>query len=171
MQCLRTKMTKRKKESEKKTPGRKSLYKDEYVKQALKLSLLGATDKEMSDFFDVSEQAFNGWKKKYPELLESIKKGKQIADANVASSLYNRAMGFSKNDCEKVFCSNGGIIRAQVSEYYPPDVTAAIFWLKNRKAAMWRDKKESEISGNIEIGRPLTKKDINRIKSELEENF
>lgn len=29
-------------------------------------------------------------------------------------------------------------------EHYPPDTTAAIFWLKNRQPAKWRDKKEVE---------------------------
>ena len=79
---------------DKKQPGRKSLYRDEYSNQVLKLSLLGATDKEIADFFGISEQTVNSWKKRYPEFLESIKKGKQIADSNVASKLYNRAIGY-----------------------------------------------------------------------------
>lgn len=48
----------------------------EYANQALKLCLLGATDKELADFFSVSEQTLNKWKKDYPEFLESLKREK-----------------------------------------------------------------------------------------------
>lgn len=56
--------------------GRKSSYKEEYANQALKLCLLGAIDKELAEFFGVSEQTLNKWKKDFPEFLESLKKGK-----------------------------------------------------------------------------------------------
>lgn len=52
-------MTQAKDESEKKKRGRKSAYQKEYANQALKLCLLGATDKELADFFSVSEQTLN----------------------------------------------------------------------------------------------------------------
>ena len=120
--------------------GRPTVYKDEYAQQVLKFCLSGFTDKEMADLFGVSERTFNYWKKKYPEFLQSIKSGKEKADANVASSLYNRAIGFTKKDCEKVFQYQGKIVRAKVNEYFPPDTAAAIFFLKNRQPDKWRDK-------------------------------
>lgn len=67
-------MTEKKNSAEKKKRGRKSDYKEEYSDQVLKLCLLGATDKEIAEFFSVSEQTINSWKKKYPEFLESLKK-------------------------------------------------------------------------------------------------
>lgn len=88
-------MTEKKNPDEKKKRGRKSEYQKEYADQALKLCLLGAIDKELAEFFSVSVQTLNKWKKDYPEFLESLKKGKNIADANVASRLYNRAIGYS----------------------------------------------------------------------------
>lgn len=113
--------------------GRKSEYRIEYADQALKLCLLGATDKELSEFFSVSEQTLNKWKKDYPEFLESLKKGKNIADANVASRLYNRAIGYNCK-ATKFATSNGKITDSkEFIEHYPPDTTAAIFWLKNRQ--------------------------------------
>ena len=63
-------MTEKKNLAEKKKRGRKSEYRIEYADQALKLCLLGATDKELSEFFSVSEQTLNKWKKDYPEFLE-----------------------------------------------------------------------------------------------------
>ena len=70
-----------KNEVKKKSRGRKSEYREEYAEQALKLCLLGATDKEIAEFFSVSEQTLNSWKKKFPQFLESLKKGKAVADA------------------------------------------------------------------------------------------
>ncbi len=138
--------------------GRPTAYKSEYATQVLKLCLLGAKDKEIADFFGVSEQTVNGWKKLFPEFLESIKRGKMEADANVASSLYNRAIGFTKKDCEKVFQFQGNIVRAKVTEYFPPSETAGIFWLKNRQPDKFRDK-QTNVLQNPD-GSPIVPRDV-----------
>lgn len=127
--------------------GRPSAFKPEYCEQAEKLCRLGATDKEMADFFNVSEQTVNSWKTKYPQFLESLKKGKTLADANVAERLYERAMGFEHDSEEIKVVSDGqgagsSIERVPIRKVYPPDTTAAIFWLKNRQPKKWRDKVE-----------------------------
>ncbi|BCI64884.1 helix-turn-helix domain-containing protein [Coprobacter secundus] len=144
------------KESSKKR-GRKSNFKDEYSEQAFKLCLLGATDKEIADFFNVSEQTINSWKKKEPKFLESIKKGKNQADANVAEKLYKRALGY---DCKatKFAVYEGAITDSkEYTEHYPPDTSAAIFWLKNRQPSKWRDKQIQDItSGDEKISLNVT---------------
>jgi hypothetical protein len=57
----------------------------------------------------------------------------------VVRSLYSRAVGYSFNS-EKIFCNKDGeVTRVPIVEYVPPDVTAQIFWLKNRDPARWRD--------------------------------
>ena len=61
--------------------GRPSQYKAEYCEQAYKLCLLGATDVQLADFFGVSEQTLNTWKQKHPKFLESLRAGKDEADA------------------------------------------------------------------------------------------
>ena len=53
--------------------GRPSKFKPEYVDQARKLAQLGATDREVAEFFNVSEQTPNTWKHVHPEFLESLK--------------------------------------------------------------------------------------------------
>ena len=133
--------------------GRKSSFKQEYIQLAENYALLGATDAEMADFFGVSEQTLNTWKKKYPEFLESLKKGKAVADAKVASRLYSRAIGYDAKATK--FATNEGKITDKVEyiEHYPPDTTAAIFWLKNRQPGKWRDKKEVE--NQVKLGDEL----------------
>lgn len=130
------------------TRGMKSTYKPEYAEQARKLCLLGATDKELADFFDVAESTINKWKTDYPEFSESIKSGKDIADGDVADRLYRRAMGYS-HKAVKIFNDQGVPLEVEYTEHYPPDTTACIFWLKNRQKGKWRDKQEVEQSGAV----------------------
>lgn len=136
--------------------GRPSKYKDEYAEQARKLCLLGATDADLADFFHVSEQTINAWKKAQPDFLDSLKAGKQFADAEVADRLYQRAMGYSHPE-EKVFQNNGEIITHQTTKHYPPDPTSMIFWLKNRATKTWRDKPEDEGAKGTDLADALDK--------------
>lgn len=119
--------------------GRPTAYRPEMAEQAEKLCRLGATDKDLADFFEVSERTINNWKSDHPEFLQSIKAGKTLADAEVADRLYQRALGYS-HESEKVFQYRGQVVRAKSREHYPPDTTAAIFWLKNRQPDKWRDR-------------------------------
>ena len=118
--------------------------------QAKKMCLLGATDKELADFFEVSETTINNWKNQHPEFLESINEGKEIADCQVAKSLYQRALGYEHPDTH-VSNYQGKITLTELTKYYPPETTAAIFWLKNRQSGKWRDRREVTGAG----GKPI----------------
>lgn len=125
----------------KKAGGRPSRYKPEFADQAKKLCKLGMIDKELAEFFGVSEQTLNAWKKAHPEFLESLKGGKALADAEVAAKLFHRATGYEHPDSDIKVINNKVVITPMV-KHYPPDTTAAIFWLKNRQPKKWRDKPE-----------------------------
>ncbi len=146
-------MSKKSSEDEKTVRGRPTLYKPEYNKLAYKFCLLGATDEDMATFFEVAESTINNWKNEYPDFLDSIKKGREIADANVANRLYKRAIGYIGKTTK--FATFEGKItdEKEYEEYYPPDTTAAIFWLKNRQPHKWRDKREysREDSGDTPV--------------------
>ncbi len=129
---------------EKAKVGAPTKYQPAYAEQARKLCLLGYTDVQLADFFEVSESSIHKWKHDFPEFSESIKKGKDVADAEVAASLYQRALGYS-HDAVKIIASQGVIYREDYIEHYPPDATSAIFWLKNRQSKSWRDKVETAI--------------------------
>ena len=131
--------------------GRPSEYDpDKTPKQAKKACLMGATDKDLADFFSVSETTINNWKIQHPEFLESIKEGKDVADAKVAKSLYERALGYEHPE---VHVSNyqGKITLTDLTKRYPPETTAGIFWLKNRQPDKWRDRREVTGAG----GKPI----------------
>ena len=125
--------------------GAPSGFKHEYVKQAEGLCKLGATDMDLAEFFNVSDRTINRWRIQFPEFCRSLKDGKAESDARVERSLYHRAIGYTF-DGEEIFQFQGEIVRAKVKKHVPPDTTAMIFWLKNRKPAEWRDKQEIEVT-------------------------
>ena len=84
---------------------------------------------EISDKVGISRSTLAEWKKKYPEIEKALSQGKEVADYAVESSLYKRALA--------------------------GDVTACIFWLKNRKPRKWRDKPEMSEGADIEDLTPL----------------
>ena len=135
----------------KKTKGRPTKYKAEYVEQVYKLCLLGATDEELADFFEVDERTINRWKIDYPDFCQSIKKGKLIADGEVAQSLYKRANGYEYKEIKSAPNRDGKLgIKEITVKHIPPDTGAAFIWLKNRQSKKWRDKQEINIDGRVE---------------------
>lgn len=138
----------RKQRAEKRKLGRPSAYREEFAAQAEKLTKLGAIDRELAEFFGVSEQTVNSWKKEFPSFLESVKKGKEIADAEVADKLYRRATGYQHPDTH-VSMYQGEVTITPLTKHYAPDPTAAIFWLKNRQPAKWRDRVEVAVTDSI----------------------
>jgi len=128
--------------------GRPTKYKAEYAEQAKKLCELGATDRQLADFFEVSESTLNLWKIDNKEFSESLKLGKEAPDALVERSLFQRAMGYSHEE-DDIRVVNGELVITPIIKHYPPDSTSLIFWLKNRKKDDWRNKQEIEQSGKL----------------------
>lgn len=132
---------------------RPTKYKPEYVKQAIKICALGATDIEIADFFEVSVATLYRWKNEHQEFCEALKISKEIADDRVERSLYARANGYEHEEVD-IRVVDKRIVKTPLRKFYPPDTTAAIFWLKNRRSAAWRDKTDIEHSGSINVTMP-----------------
>lgn len=99
----------------------------------------------------VSVSVFNEYKQKYPELVEALKNGKEDIDYMVENSLLKRALGYKYKEVHKMITDAGETITKEILKEVPPDVTAQIYWLKNRKPVQWRDRHEIETSGEIKI--------------------
>lgn len=125
---------------------RPSKYKPEYVEQAAKLCALGATDIEIADFFGVDARTLYRWKGEYPEFCQSLKVSKEIADDRIERSLFARANGYEHDEVD-IRVVAGVVVQTPIRKFYPPDTTACIFWLKNRRPDLWRDKVEQEVTG------------------------
>jgi hypothetical protein len=132
------------------TLGRPSKYKPEYVEQAQKLCALGATDIEIADFFDVEVRTLYRWKNEHDDFCQALKVAKEVADQRVERSLFARANGYEHDEVDIRVIQNE-IVQTPIRKFYPPDTTAAIFWLKNRNPGQWRDKVEMEHKGGITV--------------------
>lgn len=129
-------------------PGRPTAFREEMINQARKLTHMGATDRDLADFFEVTEQTIHNWKLAHPDFAEALVLGKDAADKRVEQSLYRRALGYSF-DSEKIFQFNGQPVRVPYVEHVPPSDAACIFWLKNRKPDEWRQVVDHNHQGQI----------------------
>jgi len=117
-----------------------SKYKPHYAVQAAKLCFLGATYAELADFFEVQISTIKDWRGSEPNFNAALDLGVEAADKRVERALYSRALGH-EYDAQKVFLNRDGEpVIVPYRESTPPDTVAAIFWLKNRKRAEWRDR-------------------------------
>jgi hypothetical protein len=126
--------------------GRPSKFDKKFIAQAEKLCKLGATDIEMADFFEVDVRTLYRWKNENEEFCQALKAGKDEADDRVERSLFARANGYEHDEVD-IRVVGGGIVQTPIRKYYPPDTTAAIFWLKNRRPKEWREMKAVELTG------------------------
>jgi len=129
--------------------GRPTEYKEVFSEQAKKLCELGAIDTEVAGFFNVDVRTLYRWQLNHPEFRQALKAGKSAADDRVEKALYRRATGYS-HDAVKIFVNKEGeVTKVDYVEQYPPDTTAGIFWLKNRRREEWRDKYDHEHKGKV----------------------
>ncbi|MCW1926302.1 hypothetical protein OKA05_27355 [Luteolibacter arcticus] len=149
--------------AEKKSAGSRSLrgkacgYRAEFAGQVEKLCRLGASAEELADFFGVTVERMEAWKGEHAEFGEAVRRGQMLADAEVADRLYLRARGYT-HEAVKVM-SRGGKeepVSVPYEEHYAPDTTACIFWLKNRRPDLWRDKVSDDGAGRKGSAMELT---------------
>ena len=126
--------------------GRPSKFKEAFIAQAEKLCRLGATDLEMADFFEVDVRTLYRWKAENEQFCQALKAGKEQADDRVERSLFARANGYEHDEVDIRVIANE-VVQTPIRKFYPPDTTAAIFWLKNRKPKEWRETKAVELTG------------------------
>ena len=102
----------------------------------------GLTDAQMAGNMRINPATLYDWKKKYPQISQALKKGKEVVDIQVENALLKRALGYDFQE-EKIEKSDkDGVKVVQTVKHIPPDTTAQIFWLKNRRPDRWRDKPE-----------------------------
>lgn len=136
---------------------RRSVKRDieEQHDKILELARSGYTDKEISRYIGVSYSAFRQYLKKNLTLTAAIKKAKSKADLTVENTLYKRANGYDVVEEYLEYVPGGDGVKTTVKsvkklkKHIVGDVTAMIFWLKNRKPDNWRDKQNIEHSGEV----------------------
>lgn len=127
--------------------GRKSEFNEKLRDTFERLTREGKTLKQVAKIIGVSERTLNRWMGKHTELSRAVREARQVADELVEAALFSRALGYSHPET-KVFIHEGCPVTERITKHYPPDTTAAMFWLRNRQPERWREKNESDVNVN-----------------------
>ena len=106
----------------------------------------GLTDELICKKIGIGVRTFYEWMERFPQIAQAIKKGKAPVDVQVENALLKRALGYTEEETTtEIIEQPDGRKRKQIRKVlrvFPPDTTAQIFWLKNRKPEKWRDRIE-----------------------------
>lgn len=136
-------MVRRKKPTKKtRKTGPTPIYKY-HIEKVTELAKLGATQKQVALFFDVSVKTVEYWNRNYEDFKEAWKAGAIEADMRVAVSLYRAALGYDYEEAEytQVTDPETGqpkmVLKRLMKKHVPPSVQAAYKWLNVRQREIW----------------------------------
>lgn len=109
------------------------------------------TTKEFCDFLELEPIVFKQWCKQSIEYYRAYMSWRDFATNDIEVALAKKAIGFTKKTNKDVIDKLGNVHTLTNETYYPPDPTAAQFWLKNRSPEDWKDKSEVDINVQANI--------------------
>lgn len=116
----------------------------------------GLTDEQIAEKIGINRDTLYTWIKKFPDISDSLKIGKEDADIAVENALFKSACGYEVEEITEELKYDAKthsykmMVTKKQKKHIPPSNTAQIFWLKNRKAENWRDKVDNNITLNEE---------------------
>jgi hypothetical protein len=133
-------------------------YNETFPTLAEKYAREGMIDREIAKKLGVSESSYHVYENKYPEFLESIKRGKVLPDDEAEKALFKRVIGF---EYEEVMVEYAGrpkeakkatptLVR-KTKKLVIPDVAACAIWLTNRRPEKWRHRHDVEFPAGLKI--------------------
>ena len=123
--------------------GRKTKFSTEILEKSKKLAKEGYTDEDIAESLGIGIRTLYDWKKKYPQFSQALKENKDYFDNKVEEALLKRALGYEYEETEIIATKEGKSSKVKkTKKTIPPDVTAIIFWLKNRQPDKWRNRLE-----------------------------
>lgn len=135
--------------------GRPPTYHESFVRRAYKLALLGMVDDEIAEQFDITPRAFQAWKVKHPEFKQALIDGREEADADVAQSLYRRAVGgviIKREYVSDPDKPDAPRVLKVTEQEVPGDLSAAKLWMHNRQRPRGRWSSNPDESTGAAIG-------------------
>lgn len=100
----------------------------------------GLTDEQLAEKMGCGVRTLYDWKERFPQISQALKKGKEVVDLQVENALLKRALGYEYIEERIEVSDKDGRKVIQTTKTVPPDTTAQIFWLKNRRPDKWREK-------------------------------
>ena len=110
-------------------------------------AIKGLTDRQIADCIGIAESTLYEWKKKHSEISEALKKGKEVFDAESVEALHQAGIGHYIEEVYTDITIRDGVETKRIrtrKRWIPSNVTALIFWLKNRDPDNWKDRKAVE---------------------------
>lgn len=118
----------------------------------------GATITSACEAVGISRETFYDWMKKKPDVSDTIKKTMAIPDKKVENALFKMATGsfrYTEKHYEQIRDAKGKTTEKQliktIRKRALPNVTAQIFYLKNKKSEEWRDRHDLDVSADVLI--------------------
>lgn len=132
--------------------GRKGKYHEWITEQGLGIvagwKRNGLTDEQIAKNIGVRRETIYDWAKRFPNFSNAIKTGREQADLQVENALFKRAVGYFYDEVKEEYETKRGSDgserehlkkRTVTRKEVVPEVTAQIFWLKNRASNRWRN--------------------------------
>lgn len=133
-------------------------FSKEIIEKICKHLKAGSTITSACEAVGISRETFYDWMNKKPDISDTIKKAMAIPDKKVENALFKTATGsfrYTERHYEQIKDAKGKATEMQlvktVKKRGLPNVTAQIFYLKNRKPEEWKDRHELGLSGNMLI--------------------
>lgn len=122
----------------------------------------GLTEEDIAKNIGISRSTLTEWKKRFSVISDTLKKNKELADTIIENELYKSCKGRTVKVKKPIKVKKVRVtekherFETEVIEYVeeevyvPPNTTAQIFWLKNRKPDRWRDKPEGKGDNSLQ---------------------
>lgn len=123
------------------------------LRQVRDCAMAAMTNFEIAQQFGVEESTLTTWIMRDPEFAIAMRLPRELADDRVEKALYSRALGY-KFKAEEIKITEAGVVhRVEVIKQVPPDIGAGIFWLKNRRPHLWKERVDvnANVEGNITV--------------------
>lgn len=123
---------------DKRPVGRPTKFSEPIAERILELSRLGMTDVQIASDIGIALSTLYLWKANHASFSEAVAQSKDVANELVKAALFRAAMGYVHPSVKVFYDSKlGKIVTHNMPKYYPPNVRAAQFWLRNRDPKNW----------------------------------
>lgn len=128
----------------------------------------GLTNEQIAKNIGISRKTLQEWINKYSDIRDALKKGKEVVDIEVENALLKRALGYEYEEVKTLIEEVDGKKKKKVEKvtrHVPADVSAGIFWLRNRKGFVWSNRDAIEAK-RIEAEIEKLKAETEKLKNE-----